>query len=151
MIFAKLNNCISKCYGNNNSDIIRNAMVRYFGPDVSTLLNMFSIISQVLDKTFCRHSTNILCLLQLPVLHSSMTVRLGLHDLFTVKMRGSVHALDTNFRMSLTSPTQSNKSIASTSVLPLPSRCSSLHVRYLQSILYIISPLHTHAPWSLFP
>ena len=74
--FAKLYNCISKFYENNNSNIIRNAMVRIVGP---------------------------------------------FRDLFTVKVRGSFHALDTYLRMPLTSPTPSNKIIPSTSVLPPPS------------------------------
>ena len=54
---------ISKYCENNNSNIIRNVMVIIFRPNVLILVNISSIISQILGKMFCRHSTNVLCLL----------------------------------------------------------------------------------------
>ena len=38
-------------------------MVIIFRPNVLILINIFSNISQILDKIFCRHSTIFLCLL----------------------------------------------------------------------------------------
>ena len=43
-------------------------MVIIFRPNVLILINIFSNISKILGKIFCRHSTNVLCLLGISLL-----------------------------------------------------------------------------------
>ena len=63
IIIAILYLYISKCCENNISDIVKNSMAINVSLNSLILVNVFSNISQIFGKTFCRQSTHVLCLL----------------------------------------------------------------------------------------